>query len=206
MEPLAQQALQTGLQTLGLAEYASSLNQYVDILQRWNRSYNLVASVDDQTLVQRHILDSLVIRPFITPGRAIDIGTGAGLPGLLLAVTMPDTEWTLLDANGKKTRFCEQAVIELGLRNVQVIQQRVESLHTNACFMTIVSRAYAQADEFVSASRHLLCDRGRILAMKGKIDQEEQTLAQATGLLLDIQPLQVPGQAGARHLMIFGVN
>ena len=119
---------------------------------------------------------------------------------------MPDTEWTLLDANGKKTRFCEQAVIELGLRNVQVIQQRLESLHTDACYMTIVSRAYALASEFVSASRHLLCDRGRILAMKGKIDQEEQTLAQATGLLLDIQPLHVPGQADSRHLMIFGAD
>ena len=204
MDALAQQTLLDGLAKLGLDDYANSISEYVELLQRWNRTYNLVARADDITLVNRHVLDSLAVRPFITQGPCVDIGTGAGLPGLLLAVTMPDTEWTLLDANGKKTRFCEQAVAELGLKNVLVVQQRLEQFQPGACYMTIISRAYAQADSFVSASRHLLCDRGRILAMKGKIDREEKAIAAATGFLLRTETLQAPGQTGERHLMIFG--
>ena len=206
MDSIAQQALQTGLGKLGLDEYQANISQYITLLQHWNRSFNLVARVDDVTLINRHVFDCLVTRPYILQGRCLDVGSGAGLPGLLLAVTMPGTEWTLLDANGKKTRFCEHVIAELGLMNVQVVQQRLEQFQPEACYMTIISRAYSQAAEFVSASRHLLCDRGRILAMKGKIEKEEKAGAEDTGFLLNVESLQAPGQTGARHLMMFGAK
>ncbi len=116
---------------------------------------------------------------------------------------MPDQEWTLLDANGKKTRFCEQAVLELGLKNVTVVQQRIEHHQPTDCYQTIISRAYDQAGDFVSSTSRLVCDGGQILAMKGKIDAEEKAVAESSGLHLDIATLHVPGIDGQRHLMIF---
>ena len=203
MSDLAQQTLAHGLSKMDLSDYSSGISQYIVLLQRWNKAYNLVASVDEVTMINRHILDCLAARPFIKHGPCLDVGSGAGLPGLVLAVTMPTTEWVLLDSNGKKTRFCEQAVHELGLDNVQVVQQRVEHHEPGQCYATIISRAYTQAVDFVNATRHLLCDSGQILAMKGRIDVEERANAEATGLHLEIESMQVPGQAGQRHMMVF---
>jgi len=203
MSDVAQQALERGLSELGLSDNAAAIWQYVTLLQEWNKAFNLVASVDDLTLVNRHILDCLAARPFIGGGPCLDVGSGAGLPGLVLAVTMPASEWVLLDSNGKKTRFCEQVVHELGLTNVQVIQQRIAHHEPGRCYATIISRAYTQAADFVAATRHLLCDDGQILAMKGRIDVEEEANAEASGLHLQIESMQLPGQAGQRHMMIF---
>lgn len=198
-----QQALKSGLKEMGLDDYLAAIGQYIAILKRWNKAYNLIASVDDITLLNRHIFDCLAARSFIRQGPCLDVGSGAGLPGLLLAVTMPDTEWVLLDSNGKKTRFCEQAVQELGLDNVQVIQQRI-SLHEPArCYAAIISRAYSQAADFVSETRHLLCDKGQILAMKGRIDEKEKASAEAIGMPLRLELMHAPGQTGQRHMMIF---
>jgi 16S rRNA (guanine527-N7)-methyltransferase len=116
---------------------------------------------------------------------------------------MPDREWVLLDSNGKKTRFCEQAVQELGLNNVQVIQQRVAHHEPAQCYANIISRAYSQAADFVTETQHLLCDSGQILAMKGRLDVEEKTKAEASGLHLEVKPMTAPGQVGQRHMMVF---
>ncbi|MCW8963022.1 MAG: 16S rRNA (guanine(527)-N(7))-methyltransferase RsmG [Gammaproteobacteria bacterium] len=203
MGDVAQQALERGLSDMGLSDYSSDIWRYISLLQQWNQTFNLVARVDDLSMVNRHILDSLAARSFITGGPCLDVGSGAGLPGLVLAVTMPSTEWVLLDSNGKKTRFCEQAVHELGLANVRVMQQRIEHHDPGQCYATIISRAYAQAADFVTATRHLLCETGQILAMKGKVDVEEKANAEATGLHMQIKSMQLPGQADQRHMMIF---
>ena len=181
MKRNAQQALECGLSDMGLPDYFPVIWQYIALLKRWNKVFNLIADADDLTVVNRHILDCLAVRSFISGRNCLDVGSGAGLPGLVLAATMPSTEWVLLDSNGKKTRFCEQAVCDLGLTNVQVVQQRIEHHEPARCYMTIISRAYAQAVDFVGAVRHLLCETGRILAMKGKIDVQEKTNAETAG-------------------------
>lgn len=192
-----------GLEDLGVSEFCAQIWQYVQLLKHWNQAYSLVARGDEPVLYARHIFDSLSVRSFISGSRLLDVGTGAGLPGLLLAVTMPGQNWTLLDANGKKTRFCEQAVLELGLKNVIVIQQRIEDHQLAGGYETIISRAYGQASDFVAVTSRLKCVGGQILAMKGKINKQEQMAAESTGLCLDIMPLQVPTLVGQRHLMVF---
>ena len=199
----AQQVLERELEARGLSDQAVDLWRYMQLLQQWNRAYNLVAPVDDLTLLNRHVMDCLAAREFIQPGRSLDVGTGAGLPGLVLAVTMPSTEWVLLDSNGKKTRFCEQAVHELNLENVRVVQQRAADHSANPCYANIISRAFSQAADFVNMTRHLMCRNGRILAMKGRVDEEEKANARATGLRLEINSMQVPGLDGQRHMMVF---
>jgi len=203
MADTVRDALHAGLQRLDLDSSELMLWNYFQLLKRWNQSYNLVAKADDQTLLRRHLFDSLSVRRLVAPGRCLDVGSGAGLPGLILAVTMPDTEWVLLDANGKKTRFCEQAIHELGVKNARAVQQRIEAHQPDGCYDTIISRAYDQADNFVEQTRHLLCEGGRILAMKGRIDEEEKSRAANLGFQLDIETLQVAELTGQRHVMIF---
>ena len=203
MNQQAQQALHKGLEALNLAAYEAAISKYVYLLKRWNRAYNLIAKIDDLGLVNRHVLDCLAATKYIVAGPCLDVGSGAGLPGLILAVTMPSTEWVLLDANGKKTRFCVQAVRELGLKNVRVFQERIESYYPEHCFMTIISRAYSQAADFVCSSKHLLCNEGQILALKGHIAEEEKASAEAVGLKMHIESIYAPGQTGKRHMMIF---
>ena len=203
MDNSAQQALESGLSEMGLSDHIYNINQYISLLQRWNKAFNLIADVDELTLLNRHIFDCLAARSFTQQGPCLDVGSGAGLPGLLLAVTMPATEWVLLDSNGKKTRFCEQVVQELGLSNVQVVQQRIAHYEPEQCFTSIISRAYSQAADFVTSVKHLLCPEGQVLAMKGRVDKEEKTNAQAIGLHLEIVPMHAPGQSGQRHMMVF---
>jgi 16S rRNA (guanine527-N7)-methyltransferase len=156
--------------------------------------------------LNRHIFDCLAARPYIQGIHCLDVGSGAGLPGLLLAVTMPATEWVLLDSNGKKVRFCEQAVQELGLNNVKVIQQRIEHHEPKVCYESIISRAYSQAAGFIESTKRLLCPQGQVLAMKGRIDAKEKADAQATGLHLEVMSMHAPGQLGQRHMMVFKNN
>jgi len=148
----AQQALERGLSEMGLSGYISKVSQYISLLQQWNKAFNLIANVDELTLLNRHIFDCLAAGSLIRHGPCLDVGSGAGLPGLLLAVTMPTTEWVLLDSNGKKTRFCEQVVQELGLGNVKVVQQRIAQYEPEQCFASIISRAYSQAADFVHST------------------------------------------------------
>jgi 16S rRNA (guanine527-N7)-methyltransferase len=156
---------------------------------------------DPAEMVTRHLLDSLVIRPHVRGPRVLDIGTGPGLPGIPLAMACPELSFTLLDANGKMIRFVTQAVGELGLKNVEVVQTRVENYRPAAKFDTLVSRAFASIADMLTHARHLCAPRGRFLAMKG-VYPEEELAAVPSGFVTEVVALTVPGLAADRHLVI----
>ena len=193
--------LEQGLGELGRPEAAATLARYVELLARWNQAFNLTAVRDPVEMVPRHIRDSAVLAPFVTRGPVIDVGTGAGLPGIVLAVLRPEIEFTLLDSNGKKTRFCRQAVAELGLKNVAVTQARDEDYRPVERFVTVVSRAFASLADFVSGTRHLLTDGGAFLAMKGAYPHDELSDLPAGVRVVAVHPLHVPGLAAERHVV-----
>ncbi|HSW51993.1 MAG TPA: 16S rRNA (guanine(527)-N(7))-methyltransferase RsmG, partial [Sulfuricaulis sp.] len=163
--------------------------------------YNLTAVRDPEQMVPRHLLDSLSVLPYLQGPRVLDIGTGAGLPGIPLALARPDLEFTLLDSNAKKTRFATQALHELGLKNVAVVQERVEKFHPAEKFDTLIARAFASIPDMLAASRHLCAPHGRFLVMKGVFPQEE--LAAVTdGYRAEVKALTIPGLDAARHMVI----
>ncbi len=175
---------------------------YLDLLAKWNRSYNLTAVRKPIQMLVRHLFDSLVIHPYLNGQRILDVGTGAGLPGIPLALIFPEHDFTLLDSNSKKTRFVTQAVAELGLDNVTVVQSRVEAFEDTAGFETIVSRAYSTLAEFVNGVQHLLAADGMLLCMKGVYPMTELTeLAQPFKLVQHVE-LQVPELDAERNLLI----
>lgn len=168
--------LKTGCHQLGLditdVQYVL-LSNYVDLLIKWNKVYNLTAIRELDGILSKHILDSLSIIKYIESSNIIDIGTGAGLPGIIIAILKPEFEVTLLDSNSKKTAFLQQAVIQLQLGNVKVINQRVEDYQPDKKFHIIISRAFAAVTDFVSMTQHLLETDGMLLAMKGKLLPDE---------------------------------
>lgn len=188
------------IQALGYPDAGEPLVRYVELLERWNHAYNLTAVRDPAEMVQRHILDSAVIKAFLEKGPIADVGTGAGLPGIVLAILRPQLAFTLIDSNGKKTRFCRQAVAELGLGNVAVEQARVEDYLPVERFATVVSRAYASLAEFVSSTRHLLVEGGTFLAMKGAYPHQELNELPDGVRLVAVHPLSVSGLNAERHL------
>lgn len=145
----------------------AALIAYLGLLERWNRAYNLTAVRDPEQMVPRHLLDSLAVLPWVTRGPVLDLGTGAGLPGIPLAIARPKLGFTLIDSNGKKTRFVRQAVLELGLENVEVIQARLEAYQPEHKFATIVARALAPLPSLYSGARALATEDARLLALKG---------------------------------------
>ena len=173
------------------------LAAYVQLLQRWNKAYNLTA-VADQDMMTHHILDSLSIAPYIEGQRILDIGSGAGLPGIPLAITYPDKEFFLLDSNGKKTRFLIQAKSELGLTNISVIQNRLESYQPSACFDTITARAFASINDMIGPCLPLLRGGGQLLMMKGKFPEEELAAIRCS---FEVIPLTVTGLDKERHVV-----
>ena len=156
-------------------EQLNKLKQYIVLLDRWNKTYNLTAIRDPQQMIPLHIFDSLAVAPYIKGKTCLDIGSGAGLPGIPLAIIQPQRIFTLLDSNGKKTRFMQQAVIELNLKNTSVVQVRAEKWQTASKFNTIISRAFASIADFVRVSSYHLSENGQILAMKGVFPQQELT-------------------------------
>jgi len=196
--------LDQGLAALGLALPAPDrerLLAYVRLLAKWNIAYNLTAVRDPLEMVTRHLLDSLVIVPHLHGARVLDVGTGPGLPGIPLAVARPELAFTLLDANAKKTRFVVQAVGELALKNVEVVQSRVENYRPSRIFDTVVSRAFASIADMLAHARHLCAPGGRFLAMKGAYPEEELEALPA-GYDVEVVPLTVPGLDAARHVVI----
>ncbi|MBX2882876.1 MAG: 16S rRNA (guanine(527)-N(7))-methyltransferase RsmG [Granulosicoccus sp.] len=183
---------------------SEQLVELVELLHKWNRVYNLTAVRDPSQMVSRHLLDSLVLIPYITGGSLLDIGSGAGLPGLPLAIAMPDLSCTLLDSNGKKTRFIQHAVTELGLRNVDVVHARVEDALI-APADTIVSRAFSSPLDIISVAGQLCQPGGTIVFMLGQVDETLQSLPE--GYQLDrLDSVKVPFEEGARHIAVCSVT
>ncbi len=195
-------ALPEGIDADHLAE---SLCRYLAELHKWNQTYNLTAVREPRQMVPRHIFDSLSALPFVSGARIADIGTGAGLPGIPLALCFPDIHFTLLDANGKKTRFVQHAVNSLGLQNVMVEQARIETFRPEPLFDAAISRAFASLQDFVAGCAHAVTPGGRLIAMKGRYpDAELAALATAqTGWQLSQSTsVVVPELAGERHILV----
>ncbi len=201
--------LQQGVEAMDLADDDLPLQaylSYIELLVQWNSAYNLTAVRDPEKMIAYHILDSLAVLPFIhgdecQGNKCLDIGTGAGLPGIILALARPDTHWVLLDGNSKKTRFVQQAVLTLNLKNVEVICCRVEHYESENIFSTIVSRAFASLAAFFDCSHHLLAPEGILLAMKGPELENEISELSAKAVSTRIIPLVVPGITGGRSLV-----
>ncbi|MGZ8200832.1 MAG: 16S rRNA (guanine(527)-N(7))-methyltransferase RsmG [Methylosarcina sp.] len=193
--------LVSGLESLQLNLSEKQIDQllaFVLLIEKWNKAYNLTAIRNREDMVNLHLLDSLAVLPYIEGGRVIDIGTGAGLPGIPLAIARPETAFTLLDSNSKKTRFVHQAVIELKLNNVDAQLGRVENYYPETLFTTAITRAFATLPEIVKLSSHLLGKDGILLAMKGqKADTEAAQLPAQTSLI----PLSIPGIEAERYLV-----
>lgn len=198
-------ALAPGLKALGITLPAggeTALLHYVELLVRWNRAYNLTAIRDPEEMLVKHVLDSLSILPFVDASPVADVGTGAGLPGIPLAVARPDLRFTLLDSNGKKTRFVTQAVAELKLANVEVVQARAEGYRPAAPFARVVSRAFASLRDFAGLAGCLVAPGGRLLAMKGARPEAELSEIPPGFRLLAVHPLAVPGLDAERCLVV----
>ena len=196
--------LQDGAAQLGVAldvDAQRKLLDYLALLHKWNKVYNLTAIRDPQQMVSHHLLDSLAVMPHLWEGRWLDVGCGAGLPGLVLAVAQPGWQFALLDSNSKKTGFVQQAVIELGLKNVSVYCARVEEWQPAEQFDGIISRAFSELGEVLLRNGHLVAPRGRWVAMKGAPQQELAGLPDGCRAER-VVPLQVPGLHAARSLVI----
>lgn len=176
---------------------------YLTLLQKWNRTYNLTSITNPKDMVYLHLLDSLIIQPYLQGTRLIDVGSGAGVPGMVLAITNPQQHWTLLDKNNKKTRFLTQVVAELGLNNVEVIQMKSEEFHPTTGFDSILSRAYGSLIFFQETTKHLRAHNGIYIALKGQYPTEE--IAQLNGIarILKVVPLKLANEDAKRHLVIF---
>lgn len=198
------QRLAVGLAHLHLTLTASqqtALLDYLALLARWNRAYNLTGVREPLAMVGQHLLDSLAALPWLSSGPVLDLGTGAGLPGLPLAIARPDLAFVLLDSVGKKTRFVQEAVFRLGLDNVRVVQARATAYRPEQRFTTVLVRAVARLEMCWADSAHLRAERGRLLGFKGAIPTDEIAAVRATGAAVTIHPLQVPFVTGARHLL-----
>ncbi|GHC28887.1 16S rRNA (guanine(527)-N(7))-methyltransferase RsmG [Aidingimonas halophila] len=172
----------------------------VSLLHKWNRAYNLTAIRSSADMVTRHLLDSAAIVDTMYGPRILDVGSGAGFPGLVIAILRPDVAVTLLDSNGKKVRFQRQVMLELGLTNVTPVQARVESFQSEP-FEQIVSRAFASLGDFVTLSDHLLAPRGKWMAMKGPSAESECDGLPSGVQVEEVRQLDIPGEQGQRVLM-----
>ncbi|CAG8999452.1 MAG: Ribosomal RNA small subunit methyltransferase G [Candidatus Celerinatantimonas neptuna] len=174
----------------------------VDLLTKWNKAYNLTSVRDPKEMLTRHILDSLVVSPYLKGQRFIDVGTGPGLPGLPLAIVNPDKSFVLLDSLGKRIRFITQACHELNLTNVMAVQFRVEMFHDEAGFDGILSRAFASLTDMLQWCSHLPAKSGKYYALKGVVPESEIANLNANFVVSDVVELHVPRLEGQRHLVI----
>ena len=195
--------LNTGLIKQGLELSEDKIQLLLDyhaLLVKWNKAYNLTAVRDPQEMISRHLLDSLSIIPHITGERILDVGTGPGLPGIPMSICFPEKQFTLLDSNGKKTRFLTQSKIELKLTNMTPVQSRIESFEA-PLFDAITSRAFATLKDMVDGSIHLLKPDGYFYAMKGIYPEGEIQQLDDRVTVVDCFALHVPGEDGERHLV-----
>jgi 16S rRNA (guanine527-N7)-methyltransferase len=182
----------------------AKLCAYATLLEKWNRTYNLTAVRDARRMMTHHLLDSLAVVPHLPHGALADIGSGAGLPGIPIAIAQPGRRIVLNDANAKKCAFLKQAKIELALDNVRVQESRVEKWYPETGFDAVISRAFADLAEFVAACRHLLSPSGVLLAMKGALPGAELARLPADIEARDVIRLRVPFLDAERHLVCMG--
>ncbi|WP_445771828.1 16S rRNA (guanine(527)-N(7))-methyltransferase RsmG [Rheinheimera sp.] len=189
--------------TLSLSE--QQLQQcvsYVQLLDKWNSAYNLTSVRDRNEMLIKHVMDSLVVAPYLTGERFIDVGTGPGLPGVLLAIYYPQKQFTLLDSLGKRIRFLNQVKLQLKLDNIYPLQSRVEDHQPEQGYDGVISRAFASINDMLSWCRHLPGTNGRFFAMKGAAVQEEIAALPDFVKVAAVQPLAVPQLQAQRHLVI----
>jgi 16S rRNA (guanine527-N7)-methyltransferase len=195
--------LDQGLDQLGLDvgdAKRQKLIDYIHLLVKWNKIHNLTAVRDPEEMITLHLLDSLAVMPHLQAKRLLDVGSGAGLPGIPLAICLPELQVTVMDSSQKKTSFMRQAKAELALDNLEVVCGRVEDYQPDAPFDTITSRAFSELALFVKLTNHLGAEGGQWLAMKGVYPQEE--LDKLDIVPSKVLPLQVPGLQAQRHLVV----
>lgn len=204
LEQRLEQRLRPGLDALGIdPAHADALLAYLTLLERWNRTYNLTAIRDIGEMVDKHLLDSLAMQAHVAGvARLADLGTGPGLPGIPLAIVHPRLQVTLVESNGKKARFLREAVRRLGLDNADVVESRIEAFDAAGRFDAITARALATLPLILELGGHLLETRGRLLAMKGVVPEDEIAALPAQWRVQAIHPLQVPGLDAERHLVV----
>ncbi len=197
--------LQQGAESLGISlddQQARLLLEYLDEMVRWNRAYNLTAVRDRDQMVPRHLLDSLAISPWIAGTELLDVGAGAGLPGIPLAIARPQLKVTLLDSNGKKVRFMRHVARTLRIENFDAVHERVESFEPGRTFAQLVARAFAPTQKLLQLVARLVAPGGQVVAMKGPSELEPSSPHDAFEFERRVD-LDVPGQPKGRHLMIY---
>lgn len=198
-----QQELAAGSEQLGISlkpAQIDALSIYTSLLRRWNSAFNLVGTSNEQELVQKHLLDSIAISPFITQSPVLDVGSGAGLPGIPLAITLPDLSFRLLDANNKKTRFMRQVAIELKLTNIEIIHSRVEHYRPEQAPRTVVARAFAPFEKALDKLSTVCAQGGQVLLMLGERTQHSVDHAAYDDIV--IHAVRVPGLQSQRHILV----
>ncbi len=196
---MLQQALDTNRITLS-EQQIEKLAAYLEQLNRWNKVYSLTAITDPKEQIYKHLIDSLSVRDMVTGPQVCDVGTGPGLPGIPLAIALPDIHFTLIDSLQKRIIFIQQTLIKLGITNVTAIHQRVEE--NKGTFNTIISRAFSSIHDFVEKTQHLLTDNGQLLAMKGVYPTDELTQMPQDFLVTDVRKLPIIGLDAERHVVI----
>jgi 16S rRNA (guanine527-N7)-methyltransferase len=193
-----------GLAALSIDEQrAAPLYEYLQLLQKWNKPFNLTAIKKAEEMIPKHLMDSLSVLAHLGGARRVcDVGTGAGLPGIPLAVCCPETEFVLLDSNGKKTRFLHQVRRHLNLNNVTIVEGRAEDYQPDIGFDAVLSRAFADLMRMCQVTQHLLKKNGVWLAMKSQILETEQATLDARVVLVEQRALQVPGLNEVRQLAV----
>jgi 16S rRNA (guanine527-N7)-methyltransferase len=199
------QQLELGLESLGVpcnSEQQEKLLAFLSMLARWNKTFNLTAIREPLDMLRLHLLDSASMHGLIEGAeRLIDVGSGAGLPGIPLAILNPQKQFTLLDSNGKKTRFIFQVISELGLVNTSEINARVETYQPQAPFDTVLTRAFSALPKMLMQCNHLLADQGTFLAMKGKKPDLELSQIEKGYKVIDLLKISVPQIEGERHVV-----
>jgi 16S rRNA (guanine527-N7)-methyltransferase len=194
-----------GLDALALdRQHAGKLLDYLDLLVRWNGTYNLTAIRDPKDMLSKHLLDSLAMHPYFTQASLADLGTGPGLPGIPLAIIRPEASVSLVESNGKKARFLREAVRQLGLDNARVIESRAEAVAEHGRYAAITARAMDRLAGILAVGGHLLAPDGVLLAMKGPRIADEIAELDRRWRVVAIHPLDVPGLDAERQLVVVG--
>ena len=199
LQQLQKMLEQTELEVTELQQ--NQLVELVELLNKWNKAYNLTSVREPHQMLVKHIMDSIVVSPYLQGQRLIDVGTGPGLPGLPLAILNPDKQFVLLDSLGKRLRFIRQAVLALGLKNVEFVQSRVEEYQPEEKFDVVLSRAFASLQDMLFWCKHLPNENGHFLALKGQFPEQEIAQLDKQFEFIESISLHVPNLEGERCLV-----